>query len=129
MAAQKPGLFFFVKGHVLKKTRMRSSRMRTTRNSSHRGSVSVHAGIHTPWVWAWRPPWCGPGDPLVLAWRPSWPDPSNSPRVWAWKPARHGGIPPLPPETSCKACWDTPPVNRITDTCKNITLPQPRCGW
>ena len=24
---------------------------------------------------------------------------------------------------------DLPPVNRITDTCKNITLPQLRCGW
>ena len=23
----------------------------------------------------------------------------------------------------------TPPVNRITHTCKNITLPQLRCGW
>ena len=36
-----------------------------------------------------------------------------------------------PLETCCKACWDTtcnacwdstPPVNRITDTCKNITF-------
>ena len=24
---------------------------------------------------------------------------------------------------------DTPPVNRMTDRCKNITLPQLRCGW
>ena len=23
----------------------------------------------------------------------------------------------------------SPPVNRITDACENITLPQPRCGW
>ena len=22
-----------------------------------------------------------------------------------------------------------PPINRITDRCKNITLPQLRCGW
>ena len=26
------------------------------------------------------------------------------------------------------ACWDTPPVDRMTDACKNITLPQLRCG-
>ena len=32
------------------------------------------------------------------------------------------------PETCCKACWDTTPpsVNRITDSCKNITFPQLR---
>ena len=24
---------------------------------------------------------------------------------------------------------NTPPMNRITDTCENITLPQLRCGW
>ena len=37
--------------------------MRTARSSSRRGggwevggSASVHDGIHTPWVWAWRPP-------------------------------------------------------------------------
>ena len=47
-----------------------------------------------------------------------------------------GGVSPpgIPPEqTPCKACWDTtcnacwdstPPVNRMTNRCKNITLPQ-----
>ena len=35
-------------------------------------------------------------------------------------PGRGGGIP---------ACTEqTPPVDRITDACKNITLPQLRCG-
>ena len=33
--------------------------MRTARSSSRLlgggGSASVHAGIHTPWLWAWRP--------------------------------------------------------------------------
>ena len=33
-------------------------------------------------------------------------------------------------DTTCNACWDStphpPPVNRITDTCKNITFPQLR---
>ena len=26
------------------------------------------------------------------------------------------------------ACWDRPPVDRMTDACENITLPQLRCG-
>ena len=26
-------------------------------------------------------------------------------------------------------CDRHPPVNRMTDRCKNITLPQLRCGW
>ena len=32
----------------------------------------------------------------------------------------------LPGHVTCKACWDThsPPVNRMTDRCKIITLPQ-----
>ena len=88
-----------------------------------------------PWVWAWRPPGqtpqlppgCGPGEPLR-------PGPSTSPPgcmpgdlqgMLRYHPpaARHAGIPPamhvgLPPR-----------VNRITDKCKNITLPQLRCGW
>ena len=134
-------------------TRLHSSKICTTHSSSHQlgeGSVSVHAGMHPPGCGpgdppgvAWRPhppqdpsnsplgvdmetpparplnfpPGCGPRDPL---------------------PARSLKLPPgcgpgdqegmlgcHPPET-CKACWDTPPVNRITDTCKNITLPQLR---
>ena len=32
---------------------------------------------------------------------------------WRWYPSMH---------------WGRPPVNRITHTCKNITLPQLRCG-
>ena len=42
----------------------------------------------------------------------------------------HSRHPPPPPgsckacvDTTCNACWDsTPPVNRIIDTCKNITF-------
>ena len=39
----------------------------------------MHAGI-LPWVWAWRPPGCGPGDTLlgVGLETPSW--------MWAWRP-------------------------------------------
>ena len=63
---------------------------------------------------------CGPGpDPPQL---PPW--------LWAWRP----------PKTCCKACWDTtynacwdstdppPPVDRMTDTCKNMTFANFVCG-
>ena len=73
-------------------------------------SASVHAGIppsvclETPWMWAWRP-----------ARHAGIPPP--------WKPAaRHAGIPPA------MHAGIPPPVNRITDTCENITLPQLCCG-
>ena len=129
------------------KTRMHSSRMRTARSSSRllgEGvSASVHAGIHTrPRVWAWRPslgvgletppsvsldPWVWDLRPppsqtpqlphWVWAWRPLPPGqtPQPPPWVWAWRPARHAGIPSLP-------------VNRMTDTCKNITFANFVCG-
>ena len=42
----------------------------------------------------------------------------STPWVWTWNPLNFplGVI-----LETCKACWDQPPVNRITDTCKNIT--------
>ena len=41
-----------------------------------------------------------------------------------WKPAaRHAGIPPA------NHAGIHPPLDRITDACKNITLAQLRCGW
>ena len=111
------------------KTRMHSSRMHTACSSSHRGGgltpltrdwIITNACLHAcwdtpPWVWAWRPPGCGPGDaplgvgletptpgqtpqlpPWVWAWRPPRPDPSTSPWVCPHcRPAaRHAGIPP-----------------------------------
>ena len=52
----------------------------------------------------------------MLGYHPSPPPPRPSARH-AWiPPTMHAGISP------------PPPVNRITDTCKNITLPQLRCG-
>ena len=62
---------------------------------------------YTPWVWAWRPPRCGPGDtPQVWACSPpgcepgeTTPQPDSStspPRVWAWRPSP-GQTPQLPP--------------------------------
>ena len=62
----------------------------------------------------WSIPWILPPRPYpqpppwVWAWRPlPQPDPSTSPWVWAW---RH------------------PLVNRMTDTCKNITFANFVCG-
>ena len=101
--------------------------------------VCLSACWDTPWVWAWRPPRCVTGDPLGCG-------PGDTPRCGPGDPLGVGleTVPlvrplnfPLgvdletckacwdttPKETCCKACWDnTPPVNRITDTCKNITL-------
>ena len=78
---------------------MYSSRMHTARSSSRLrgGSASVHAGIHPPGVGLETPPR---------------PDPSTFSLDVDLK--------------TCKACLDTPTVNRITDTCKNITFPQLR---
>ena len=106
-----------------------------------------------PWVWAWRPPNQIPLNfPLGVGLDTPWPDPPQLPWVWAWRPPSQ--IPSTSPlhvglET-CKACWDTthphlgdllhghagipaamhagipppPPVNRMTDRCKKMTLPQ-----
>ena len=71
------------------KIKMHSSRIHTTRSSSCQlggVSASVHAGI-PPQVWAWTPPWCGPGDPPgVNLETPSGQTPQLSPWVWTWKP-------------------------------------------
>ena len=67
-----------------------------------RGGVCLSACLDTPpWVWAWRPPECGPGDTPRCGPRDTpWPDPSTSPGcgpgdTHPWRPARHAGIPPL----------------------------------
>ena len=77
------------------------------------------------------PPGCGPGDLQgMLGYHPPR---QLQPWMWAWKPARHAGIPPhqrpaarhagIPPAMHS----GIPPMNRITGTCKNITLPQLLC--
>ena len=64
-----------------------------------------------------------------------WPDPSSFPLDVAWKPARHAGIhTPSPGDLQGMLGYylqgmlgyHHPPVNRITDTCKNISSPQLR---
>ena len=122
-------------------TRMHSSRMRTVRCSSrHGGGVCTPPGAGTP-----------PKQTLPREKAPTWPDPPQLPPwVWAW--TRSPSTSPLGMGLeTCKACWDTtpppgdlvqdmlgyhlqcmlgyhPPVNRITDACENITLPQLHCG-
>ena len=60
-----------------------------------------------------------------------WGDLPNPPVGRPW-----GGVCPTPPDAdppacrtplpmTCDACWEAnPPVDRMTDACKNITLPQ-----
>ena len=118
---------FYLEDHFISlfwlTTRMHSSRMRTGHSSSCPG------GLHQ------APPWSRPSppeaDPLgagTHCGKASW---DSTPHV------RHAGIPPAmhagiaPPcckacwDTTCSACWDTTrPVNRMTNGCKNIALPQ-----
>ena len=155
------------KTHSLRKyeTRMHSSRMRTARSSSCPRGVSTRhppgadsleadpPGSRHPPETCCKACWdttcnaCWDSTP----WRPAARNAGIPPAMHAgiatpWRPAaNHAGIPPAmhagiapPLETCCKSCWDTtcnacwdstlPPVNRITHTCKNITLPQLRCG-
>ena len=99
---------------------MHSSRMRTVHNSNR---LLGGRGLHPPWADPPQlPPWLWPG-----------PDPPQlSPWVWAWRPPPGQitldfplgcgpgnlqgmlGYPATPPpETCCKACWDsTPPLGQ-----------------
>ena len=86
-------------------TRIHSSRMRTAHSSSHllRGCLSqCMLGHPPPRIWAWRPPWCGPGDP-----------PGQTPQL---PPLGEGLETPLARPLNlplgvgletCNACWDT----------------------
>ena len=97
------------------------------------GSASVHAGILC-WVWAWRPPGCGPGDTLLGVGLETPPGcgPGDTPDQTPHPPPGCGpGYPLARPlmlfpgcgagdlqdmleyhslET-CKTCWDTTPEN------------------
>ena len=121
---------------------MHFSRMRTARSSSRRwggggGLPQCMLGYPLSQVWAWRPPWVWAWKPLETPLGvglentppPQRPDPLTS---WVWPGDLQGMLGYHPPletcckacwDTTCNACWDTTPssVNRITDTCKNIT--------
>ena len=110
----------------------RRGRRSDPKDESARGggmSALVHAGIHPLWAWAWTPPGvgldthpntppgCGPGHPLVSVWTPQ-PDPPTS-------PLGLGLDTPLarPPNLPLGLGQDTPPpLDRMTDRCKNITF-------
>ena len=68
-----------------------------------------------PWVWDWR-------GGLLLGGSSSW-----GVGVYSWGVSPPGGY--ARGVVSQHALRQTPPVDRITDACKNITLPQLRCGW
>ena len=80
---------------------------------------------------------CGPETPAGVGLETPPARPLNFPLGWAWRlpwrpaghagipPARHAGIqPPKRPAAMHAGIPPPPPMNRITDTCKNITLPQ-----
>ena len=112
---------------------MHSSRMRTARSSSRHwkgGGSGPALPEFPPWMWAWIwspsispldvgldliplnfPLGCGPG-----------PDPPQFPPwVWAWRGVSLAGGSPWWGGGSSLA---DPPVNRMTEACENITLPQ-----
>ena len=101
-------------------TRMHSSGMRTVRSSSRlsRGGVCLSACCDTGLPRSIPPP--GPGTPQTRhlpGSRPPYqahPLPQSRPPQTPRPVARHARIPPAmyagiahPPETCCKACWDT----------------------
>ena len=98
-------------------TRMHTSRKRTVRKSIH--LLSEGAGWRPPLEQA-PPPGADPAPP------------QSSPPPGPGTPQEQAPPGPAPPlETCCKACWDTtcnacwdstPPMNRMTDRCKNITF-------
>ena len=140
---------------MLQITRMHSSMMRTACSSSSQGGVCLSACWGAPQVWACRcpplgvgletPPGVGLETPACLGvgLENPQPDPSTS-------PLGVGLETPPPPQTRPlnlpPGCgpgdllqgmleynllgYNPPPspVNRITDTCKNITSPQLCCG-
>ena len=117
-----------------KKTRMHSSRMLTVCSSS-----CVLGGGHLPQCMLGYtpptrpgPPAPGPGDTLARPLNLSsgygpgetpGQTPQHPPWVWAWRPSSQTPQPPPP------WVWATrPPVNKMTDTCKNITYANFVCG-
>ena len=110
-------------------TRMHSSRMRTIRCSGHRGEGGVCPDGRAA-VWGVCPGGCAqcpggvcPGGCLPRGCLPRGcvcPGGCLPGGVSAQGDVCQGGVSPVHAH---------PPVNRMTDACENITLPQPHCGW
>ena len=107
-------------------TRMHSSRMRTARSSSRPGGPP--SGTPHPQDQAHTP---ARDQPLPPGNRHHPPGPGTPP--WT----RHSPLEQAPLQEQTPLGTGTPPppdqaphppVNRITDACENITLPQLRCG-
>ena len=98
---------------TVKKTRMHSSRMRTTRSSSHLGGVLHQAPPGPDCPRSRQPPLLGPDPPGAGISREQ-----ASSGAGTLPQSRH-------PPKSRHPFWSRhPPVNRMTNRCKNITLPQ-----
>ena len=78
------------KSAILDLTRINSSRMRTTRSSSHHGGGSPHPlWEQTPQSRCPHPPGAAPPEqtPLGVGLETPWPDPPQLPPwLWAWRP-------------------------------------------
>ena len=102
---------------LLTQTRMHSSRMRTVSSSSHPGGVSTrHPPEQTPLGTA-------PPDQAPPGSRPPIPQTRLPPDQ---APPRSTPPDQAPPQEHTPQTRH-PPVDRITDACENITLPQLRC--
>ena len=124
---------------------MHSSRMRTAHSSNRSGGSPPG----TPWE---QTP-LGAGTPQGADPHPREQASPRSRPPWSRPPRSRPRPRPAVWNTTCNACWDStpsphqrpaarhagippamhagiahPPVNRITHTCKNITLPQLCCG-
>ena len=114
-------------------TRLHSSRMRTARaltvSPSMGWAVCLVQGECVPGqgLCTWSGGWCCWSGGVYLVW-------GVVCLVWGWWClwsggwcAWSGGVPGLG-VCAWSGGWSDPPVNTITHTCKNITLPQLRCG-
>ena len=114
----------------LHKTRMHSSRMRTARSSSRHGGISTHphweqAPPKSRYPREQAPPWVQAAPSQIplnfsLGCGPGPHPPQFPPWLWAWT---------RPPSTSplgvgletCKACWDTTPLETCCKACWDTT--------
>ena len=122
---------------------MHSSRMRTARGSSRLlggGGCLPQCMLGYPWVWAWRPPGCGPADPPGVGLKTPRCGPGDPPGCGPGDPPGQTlnfplGVgletPRARPLNFPHGCGPRdlqgmlgyhPPVDRMTDTCKNITF-------
>ena len=106
--------------------KMHSSRMHTASSSSHHGGSPPGTPHPHPWEQTIPPgsrPPPGPGTPQeqTTPWEqtPQNRHPMEQTPPWEKTPPEQAPC-PLPEQAP-------PPVDRITDACENITLPQLRC--